>query len=191
MTTSIQTENCNQVDFNYKLQGSQQSTRAEECNMAEKFAANKPENHRCRCLNINKHNEILALENVQKEVCFEDLFWSCDYVTLLDLLSMPSLSNRRETLRLCLLFNIITGRLVHPSCPIVFKRTPYANRNKTLSNLWSLKPIATSSKTCSCHECSPLDKNGMNSIHYFKHTYSIIILILLFCLLPTYIKVLA
>ena len=26
-------------------------------------------------------------------------------------------------------------------------------------------------------ECSPLDKNGMNSIHYFKHTYSIIILI--------------
>jgi len=152
MTTSIQTQNCNQLDFNYKLSGSQQSSRAEECNMAEKFAANKPENHRCRCLNINKHNEILALENVQKEVCFEDLFWSCDYVTLLDLLSMPSLSNRRETLRLCLLFNIITGRLVYPSCPIVFKRTPYANRNKTLSNLWSLKPIATSSKTCSCHQ---------------------------------------
>ena len=34
--------------------------------MAEKFAVYKPENHRCRCLNINKHNEILALENVQK-----------------------------------------------------------------------------------------------------------------------------
>jgi len=27
------------------------------------------------------------------EVCFENLFWSCDYVTLLDLLGMPSLSN--------------------------------------------------------------------------------------------------
>ena len=61
-------ENCNQLDFNYKLQGShsQQSTRAEECNMAEEFAVNKPENHCCRCLNINKHNEILALKNVQK-----------------------------------------------------------------------------------------------------------------------------
>ena len=66
MTTSIQTQNCNQLDFNYKLSGSQQSTRAEECNMTEEFAVNKPVNHCCRCLNTNRHNEILALENVQK-----------------------------------------------------------------------------------------------------------------------------
>ena len=31
-------KNCNQLDLNCKLQGSQQSTRAKECDMAEKFA---------------------------------------------------------------------------------------------------------------------------------------------------------
>ena len=51
--------------------------------------------------------DIQALENVQKftlRVCSES--WSCDYLTLLDTLSMPTLPDRRETLKLCLLLQV-------------------------------------------------------------------------------------
>jgi len=157
--------------------------------MAEEIAVNQPENHCCRCLNTKKHSDTWKCA----EVCFEDLFWSCEYVTLLDLLGMPRLSNRRETLKLCQLFNIITCRLVHPSCPIVFKHTPYASHHRNTVQLVvpraqahcnQFKDLFMPSVTESWNALR-FDKIGMNSIHYFKHTYSIIIIILLFCLLST------
>ena len=39
------------------------------------------------------------------------------------------LSDKRDTLKLCLLFNILTDRVTYPSCPIMLKHTPYANRH--------------------------------------------------------------
>ena len=77
--------------------------------------------------------------------------WSCDYITLLDLLSMPILSNsyRREP------WNCVCCLIPLQADLYTFPAQSYSNTllmpitRGTLSNLWSLKPIATSSKTCS------------------------------------------
>ena len=76
--------------------------------------------------------------------------WSCDY-TLLDSLSMPILSNsyRREP------WNCVCCLIPLQADLYTFPAQSYSNTllmpitRGTLSNLWSLKPIATSSKTCS------------------------------------------
>ena len=69
---------------------------------------------------------IQTLENVQKfalRICSK--LWNSDYDTLLGTLNIPTLSNRRETLKLCLLFNILAGRVTYPSFPITIKNSPY------------------------------------------------------------------
>ena len=151
--------------------------------MAEKFAVYKPENHRCRCLNINKHNEILALENVQKfalRICsgavtmshflicsacqaypIGEKPWSCVCCSIslqADLYTLPAQSYSNALLM-----------------PIAIKHYPTCGPSSTSP----LQPVQRLVHAISNWEleCSPLDKNGMNSIHYFKHTYSIIILI--------------
>ena len=92
----------------------------------------------CPVWDSHLKKDIQALENVQKftlRVCSKS--WSSDYATLLDTLSMPTLSDRRETLKLCLLFNILTGRVIYPSCPITIKNSPYTTR---CSNTLQLVP---------------------------------------------------
>ena len=79
----------------------------------------------CQVWDPHLKKDIQVLENVQKfalRVCSKS--WSSDYATLLDTLSMPTLSDRRETLKLCLLFNILTGKVIYSSCPITVKNSP-------------------------------------------------------------------
>ena len=89
----------------------------------------------CPVWDPHHKKDIQALENVQKfalKVCSKS--WSSDYATLLDTLSMPTVSDRRETLKLCLLFkNYKKGRVLYPSCPITVKHSPYTTcRSNTL-----------------------------------------------------------
>ena len=70
--------------------------------------------------------DIQALENVQKfALRVRSKSMSSDYPTLLDTFSKPTLSDRRETLKLYLLFNILAGRVIYPSCPITVKNSPH------------------------------------------------------------------
>ena len=57
-----------------------------------------------RDLHLKKDNE--TLQKFGLRVCSKS--WSFDYAILLDTLSIPTLSDRRETLKLCLFFNNIT-----------------------------------------------------------------------------------
>ena len=78
---------------------------------------------------VQSGKDLQELENVQKfalRVCSKA--WSSVYATLLDTLSMLTLSDWRETLKLCLLFNILRGRVIYPSCPIAVKNSPCTTR---------------------------------------------------------------
>ena len=100
-----------------------------------------------------------TIENVQKfalRVCSKS--WSSDYATLLDTLSIPTLSDRRDTLKLCLLFNILTDRVTYPSCPTMLKHTPYANQHTNTVQLVVPELTQTSLNTCSSH---PRLRDGM------------------------------
>ena len=80
--------------------------------------------------------EIQALENVQKfalRACSKS--WSSNYDTLLDTLCIQTLSDHREILKLCLLFNILTGRVIYHSCPITVKDSPYTTRYRNTIQL--------------------------------------------------------
>ena len=60
--------------------------------------------------------DVKVIEDVQKfalRVCSKS--WNSNYESLLSYCRVPTLSNRRKVLKLCLLFNIITGRVVHPN----------------------------------------------------------------------------
>ena len=60
--------------------------------------------------------DVKLIEDVQKfalRVCSKS--WNSNYESLLSYCRVPTLSNRRKVLKLCLLFNIITGRVVHPN----------------------------------------------------------------------------
>ena len=73
---------------------------------------------------IKLTNNTQMLENVQKfalRICSKP--WNSDYDTLLGTLNIPTLSNRRKTLKLCLLFNILAGTVAYPSCPITIKNS--------------------------------------------------------------------
>ena len=63
---------------------------------------------------------ILAIEGTQKfamRVCLKN--WRADYDLLLNLAHLPRLSSRREFLKLCLLFNIFTGKVAFHDSPLV------------------------------------------------------------------------
>ena len=83
----------------------------------------------CSVWDPHLKKDIQMLENVQKfplRICSKS--WNSDYDTLLGTINIPTLSNRRETLKLCLLFNILAGTVTYPSCPITIKNSPYTMR---------------------------------------------------------------
>ena len=76
---------------------------------------------------------------------------------------------------LCLLFNILTDRVTYPSCPIMLKHTPYANRHTNTVQLvvprahtnqfkYSFIP-STTERWNGLH----FDTNGITSLTSFKH----------------------
>ena len=83
--------------------------------------------------------DILALENTQKfalRVCLKN--WRADYDLLLDQAHLPQLSSRRKFLKLCLLYNIFTGKVIYHDSPLVRWSSPYPNR---LQNSLQLSPL--------------------------------------------------
>ena len=127
----------------------------------------------CTVWDPHLKKDIQALENVQKfalRVCSKS--WSCDCPTLLDTLSMPTLPDWRETLKLCLLSNIRTGRVINPSCPITVKTLPIPLVAVTLYNLWSPVTAPTNTNTHSKIErwnSLNFDANGCNSLNSVKY----------------------
>ena len=120
--------------------------------------------------------DIQALENVQKfalRVCSKSS--SSDYDTLLDTLSIPTLSDQREILKLCLLLNILTGRVIYPSCPITVEHSPYITRYSNTLQLVIPRACSNQYK----HSFLPstivkwnglnFDANGCNSLNSFKY----------------------
>ena len=74
--------------------------------------------------------DIHAIESVQQfalRVCSKQ--WRTSYVSLLDTHSIPSLSTRRQILRLSTHYNIHFGKLDFLKCPLKFKSSPYTNRH--------------------------------------------------------------
>ena len=130
----------------------------------------------CTIWDPHLRKDMQALENVQKfalRVCFKS--WSSNYATFLDTLSIPTLSDKRDTLKLCLLFNILTDRVTYPSCPTMLKHTPYANRHTNTVQLmvprahinqfkYSFIP-STTERWNGLH----FDANGITSLTSFKH----------------------
>ena len=117
-----------------------------------------------------------TIENVQKfalRVCSKS--WSSDYATLLDTLSIPTLSDRRDTLKLCLLFNILTDRVTYPSCPTMLKHTPYANQHTNTVQLVVPRAHTNQFKylfipsTTERWNGLHFDANGITSLTSFKH----------------------
>ena len=130
------------VVLNCKLQDL--SNQQEQKNMAEEFSVNISEDAWMQTNTVNFKHSKMCRSLLWKS-------WSCDYITLLDLLSMPILSNsyRREP------WNCVCCLIPLQADLYTFPAQSYSNTllmpitRGTLSNLWSLKPIATSSKTCS------------------------------------------
>ena len=107
----------------------------------------------CSVWDPHLKKDIQMLENVQKfalRICSKS--WNSDYDTLLGTLNIPTLSNRRETLKLCLLFNILAGRVTYtPPVQSQSKMLPIPCGSVTLFNLWFLMPAPTNTNTHSYH----------------------------------------
>jgi len=96
-------------------------------------------------LKKKKRKMMMMILLVLSRYFFAPLYQSGGYAILLVLSACQDYPiYRRETLKLCLLFNIITGRLVHPSCLLYSYTLLMPITIETLSNLSSLKLIATS-----------------------------------------------
>ena len=70
-----------------------------------------------------------GFENMQKFAlrdCLKN--WRADYDLLLNQAYLPRLSSRRKFLKLCLLFNIFTGKVAYHDSPLVRRSSPYPNR---------------------------------------------------------------
>ena len=90
--------------------------------------------------------DILALENTQKfalRVCLKN--WRADYDLLLDQAHLPRLSSRRKFLKLCLLYNIFTGKVIYHDSPLVRWSSPILTDSKTLCNSLLYMPELTTS----------------------------------------------
>ena len=84
----------------------------------------------CTVWDPHLRRDIQAIENVQKfalRVCSKS--WNTDYNSLLDTLNISTLSARRTSLKLCLLFKMLTEIVDYPFCPFTRRHTPYANRH--------------------------------------------------------------
>ena len=77
---------------------------------------------------LHLSNNILAIEGTQKfamRVCLKN--WRADYDLLLNLAQLPRLSSRRKFLKLCLLFNIFTGKVACHDSLLVRRLSLYPN----------------------------------------------------------------
>ena len=80
--------------------------------------------------------DVKLMEDVQKfalRVCSKS--WNSNYESLLSYCRVPTLSNRRKVLKLCLLFNIMTGRVVYPNKPFERAIAHYPIRHANTTQL--------------------------------------------------------
>ena len=78
----------------------------------------------------------IKLKDVKKfalRVCSKS--WNSNYESLLNYCHVPALSNRRKVLKLCLLFNIMTGRVVYPNKTFERAIAHYPNRHANATQL--------------------------------------------------------
>ena len=86
------------------------------------------------------------LEQVKKFACKVCLKrWTIPYHDMLSQLHIPSLKDRRKSMRLCTLYKIIHGFSDYPSPPLQSRISPYFSRH--LHSWTQLQPLA---KTCQC-----------------------------------------
>ena len=107
--------------------------------------------------------DILALENTQKfalSVCLKN--WRADYDLLLDQAHLPRLSSRRKFLKLCLLYNIFTGKVIYHDSPLVRWSSPYPNR---LQNSLQLSPLYARTDYFK-YSFFPSSIEAWNSLHF-------------------------
>ena len=106
--------------------------------------------------------DIQALENTQKfalRVCLKD--FRANYDLLLSRSGFPLLSARRELLKLCMLFNILSGRAVFPGLPVSRRTLPYPSRLPNSIQLTTL-PAKTNSLKYSFFPSSVIAWNSLN-----------------------------
>jgi len=80
--------------------------------------------------------DVKLIEDVQKfalRVCLKS--WNSNYESLLSYCRVPTLSNRRKVLKLCLVFNIMTGRVVYTNKPFERAIAHYPNRHANATQL--------------------------------------------------------
>ena len=83
----------------------------------------------CAVWDPHLSKNILAIEGTHKfalRVCLKN--WRANYDLLLNLAQLPQLSSRRKFLKLCLLFNLFTGKVAYHDSPLVRRLSPYPNR---------------------------------------------------------------
>ena len=92
--------------------------------------------HACAVWDPYLVKDVKLIEDVQKfalRICLKS--WNSNYESLLSYCHVPTLSNRRKVLKLCLLFNIMTGRVVYPNKPFERAIAHYPNRHANATQL--------------------------------------------------------
>ena len=108
-------------------------------------------------------NNFLAIEGTQNfalRVCLKN--WSADYDLLLNLAQLPRLSSRREIFKLCLLFNIFTGKIAYHDSPLERRLSPSPNR---LQNSLQLSPLYARTDHFK-YSFFPSSIEAWNSLHF-------------------------
>ena len=120
--------------------------------------------------------DIKMLEDVQKfalRVCSKN--WNATYESLLESYNLPSLSDRRKFLKLCLLFNILTDRAIYPNKPFEKITTHYPSRH--VNSLQLSVPFARTNNfknsffpsVTAIWNALNFDTSSINSLASFKH----------------------
>ena len=120
--------------------------------------------------------DIKLIEDVQKfalRVCSK--FWSADYESLLRSCNLPSLCDRGKLLKLCVLFNILTNRIIYPNKPFERLTAYYPNRRANTVQL--SVPFARTNNfknsffpsTTALWNSLNCDIGSVNSLASFKH----------------------
>ena len=100
--------------------------------------------------------------------------WNSSYDALLNALTVPTLSSRRKTQKLCTLFSILTGKLSSPHCPTP-GNTPYSSRHLNSVQLTIPHCCTNSYKhsffvyTPKLWNDLPFDVAAINSVTVLKH----------------------
>ena len=89
----------------------------------------------CAVWDLHLVKDVKLIDDVQNfalRVCSKS--WNSNYESLLSYCRVPTLSNRRKVLKLCLLFNM-TGRVVYPNKPFERAIAHYPNRHANTTKL--------------------------------------------------------